>query len=206
MRRSGTSMAVVASLVVAALAIGAGQIGWVNLWMTPDQRGRRLMAEQDYRAAAKTFADPMWIGVAHFRAGEFKEAAETFGGLATAAAAFDHGNALVMLGKYDDAVGRYDRALALRPGWADAEANRTLARLRAEMIRQKGGDAGDQREGADQIVYDKDKKDQEGQKTDVTGAVMSDEASRAIWLKRLQSRPADFLKARFVNQLESKAP
>lgn len=206
MRRSGTSMAVVASLVVAALAIGAGQIGWVNLWMTPDQRGRRLMAEQDYRAAAKTFADPMWIGVAHFRAGEFKEAAETFGGLATAAAAFDHGNALVMLGKYDDAVGRYDRALALRPGWADAEANRTLARLRAEMIRQKGGDAGDQREGADQIVYDKDKKDQEGEKTDVTGAVMSDEASRAIWLKRLQSRPADFLKARFVNQLESTAP
>ena len=206
MRRSGTSMAVVASLVVAALAIGAGQIGWVNLWMTPDQRGRRLMAEQDYRAAAKIFANPMWIGVAHFRAGEFKEAAETFGGLATAAAAFDQGNALVMLGKYDDAVGRYDRALSLRPGWADAEANRTLARLRAEMIRQKGGDAGDQREGADQIVYDKDKKDQEGQKTDVTGAVMSDEASRAIWLKRLQSRPADFLKARFVNQLESKAP
>jgi len=206
MTRPLASMAVVAALAVATLAIGAWQIGWANLWTTPDQRGRRLMAEQDYREAARTFADPMWAGVARFRAGEFKDAAETFGGLATAAAAYDQGNALVMLGKYDDAVGRYDRALALRPGWADAEANRTLARLRAEMMRQKGADAGDQREGADQIVYDKDKKDQEGQTTDVTGAVMSDEAARAIWLKRLQSRPADFLKARFVNQLGSKAP
>jgi Ca-activated chloride channel family protein len=206
MRRPGTSMAVVASLVVAALAIGVWQVGWADLWMTPDQRGRRLMAEQNYREAGKAFADPMWAGVARFRAGEFKDAAETFGGLATAAAAYDQGNALVMLGKYDDAVGRYDRALALRPGWADAEANRTLARLRAEMMRQKGADAGDQREGADEIVYDKDKKNQEGQKTEVTGAVMTDEASRAVWLKRLQSRPADFLRARFVNQLESKAP
>lgn len=206
MKRPGTSMAVVASLVVAALAIGIWQIGWADLWMTPDQRGRRLMAEQNYDEAAKTFADPMWTGVAHFRAGEFKEAAATLGGLATAAAAFDQGNALVMLGKYDEAVGRYDRALALRPGWPDAEANRTLAKLRAERVRQKGGDAGDQRVGADEIVYDKDKKDQEGQKTEITDTVMSDEASRAVWLKRLQSRPADFLRARFVNQLDSKTP
>ena len=99
MKRPGTSMAVVVSLVVAALAIGAWQVGWANLWMTPDQRGHRLMAEQNYREAAKTFADPMRAGVAHFRAGEFKEAAETFGGLGTAAAAYDQGNALVMLGK-----------------------------------------------------------------------------------------------------------
>ncbi len=53
-------------------------------------------------------------------------------------------------------------------------------------------------------VYDKDKKRRAGQKTDVTGAVMTDEASCAAWLKRLQSRPADFPKARFVSQLESK--
>ena len=206
MRRPSILLAAVMALVVAALAIGVWRIGWADLWMTPDQRGRRLMAEQNYQGAASAFADPMWAGVARFRASEFKEAAETFGGLGTAAAAYDQGNALVMLGKYDDAVARYDRALALRPGWADAEANRTLAKLRAERMRQKGGDAGDQREGADQIVYDKDKKDEQGQKTDVTGAVMTDEASRAVWLKRLQSRPADFLKARFVSQLESKTP
>ena len=111
-----------------------------------------------------------------------------------------------MLGKYDEAIARFDRALALRPGWPDAEANRTLARLRAERVRQRGGDAGDQREGADQIVYDKDSKNQQGQQTEVAGAPMSDEAVRALWLKRVQTRPADFLKARFAYQLEAKSP
>lgn len=191
---------------MAALAIAAWMVGWANLWSTPDQRGWRLMEERRYAEAALSFADPMWQGTAQFRAGNFKEAAQIFGGMDTAEAAYDQGNALVMLGKYDDAIARYDRALALRPGWPDAEANRTLARLRAEAIRQKGGDAGDQREGADQIVYDKDKKDQQGQQTQVAGAPMSDEAVRALWLKRVQTRPADFLKARFAYQLQAGTP
>ena len=196
----------VAGLVAAALGIAAWQVGWDGLWKTPDQRGRQLMAEGRPHDAAEAFADPMWAGVARVRAGDFKEAAQLFGGMDTAEAAFDQGNALIMLGKYDDAVARYDRALALRPGWAAAEANRTLATLRAERIRQKGADAGDQREGADEIVYDKDKKNQEGQETQTTGAVMSDAAARAVWLKRLQNRPADFLKARFAAQLDKSSP
>lgn len=206
MTRPARLLGLTAALVVAALAIGARQTGWDGLWATPDQRGQRLMAEKRYADAARAFADPMWVGVARFRAGDFKEAAQTFGGMDTAEAAFDQGNALVMLGKYDDAVTRYDRALVLRPGWSDADSNRTLARLRAEKMRQTGADAGDQREGADEIVYDKDKKDQGGQETQTTGAPMSDEAVRALWLKRVQTRPADFLKSRFAYQLESKSP
>jgi Ca-activated chloride channel family protein len=206
MTRTIRSLALTAVLTAGALAVAGWSVGWPALWETPDQRGRRLMAHGDYAAAARTFADPMWIGVAHFRAGEFKAAAQAFGGMDTAPAAFDQGNALLMMGKYDEAVGRYDRALALRPGWAEAEANRTLARLRAERIRQKGGDAGDQREGADEIVYDKDRKNTGGQETQVEGAPMSDEAVRALWLKRVQTQPADFLRARFAYQLQSGAP
>lgn len=206
MTRSRIALLGVTGLVAAALAIVGWQVGWNGLWETPDQRGRHLMAEGRYHDAAAAFADPMWAGVARFHAGDFKEAAQLFGGMDTAEAAYDQGNALVMLGKYDDAVARYDRALVLRPGWAAAEANRNLAKLRGERIRQKGADAGDQREGADEIVYDKDKKNQEGQETQTTGAVMSDAAARAVWLKRLQNRPADFLKARFAAQLENASP
>jgi Ca-activated chloride channel family protein len=176
-------------------------LSWQDLWSTPDQRGQRLMDEKHYADAAKEFADPMRRGVAQFRAGDFKAAAETFGGIDTADAAYDQGTALIMLGKYEEAIKRFDRALALRPGWADAGANRTLARLRAEKVKQTGGDLGDQREGADQIVYDKEKKGGSDTRTEAATA-MSDQSVRALWLKRIEPKPAEFLRQRFLFQLD----
>ncbi len=206
MKRPLPWLAITGALCIAALAGAAWSVGWSRLWLTQDQRGRHLMAQQRYAEAAATFADPMWTGIAQFRATSFKEAAQTFGGMDTAEAAYDQGNALVMLGKYDEAIARYDRALALRPGWSDAEANRALAALRAERVKQTGGEQGDQREKPDEVVYDKDKKRTGGQETQTTGAPMSDEAVRALWLKRVQTRPADFLKARFAYQLQAGSP
>lgn len=203
MKRPLPGLALAGALCVVALGGMALSDGWSRLWLTPDQRGRHLMAEQRYAEAAASFADPMWVGIAQFRAGNFKEAAQTFGGLDTADAAYDQGNTLVMLGKYDEAIARYDRALALRPGWSDAETNRTLAALRAERVKKTGGEQGDQREKPDEIVYDKDKKNTGGQETQTAGAPMSDEAVRALWLKRVQTRPADFLKVRFAYQLRA---
>lgn len=188
-----------------ALAAIAWSVGRDRLWLTPDQRGQHLMAEGRYAEAAGAFGDPMWAGVAQFRAGDFKGAAQTFGGMDTAEAAYDQGNALIMLGNYDEAIARYDRALALRPGWADAEANRMLAKLRGEAIKKSGGDSGVS-EKPDEIVFDKDKKTPGGEKTETAGAPMSDDAVRALWLKRVQTRPADFLKSRFAYQLQAGAP
>lgn len=206
MRRPGRWFAATAALSAATLAFAAGSVGGKNLWSTQDQRGQRLMEEGRYAEAAATFADPLRQGIASFRAGDFKQAAQTFGGLDTAEAAYNQGTALIMLGKYDEAVARFDRALVLHPGWADAQANRTLALARGERMRQTGGEAGDQREGADQFVYEKDKKDAQGQQTEVAGTAMSDEAVRALWLKRVQTRPADFLRSRFAYQLQASKP
>ncbi|CAH1656155.1 TPR_REGION domain-containing protein [Hyphomicrobiales bacterium] len=188
-----------------ALAIAWSMIGWPALWASPDQRGRWFFERGHYGDAAEAFIDPLWRGAALMRAGRFKEAEQVFAGLEGAEAAYDQGNALVMLGRYPEAVSRYDRALMLRPGWADAAANRNLAALRAERMKAPGADAGDQREGADQIVYDKDAKTPAGQETQVSATAMSDEQVRALWLKRVATRPADFLRARFANQLQSSA-
>ena len=187
MKRSLSWLAITGALGVVALAGAAWSVGWSRMWLTQDQRGRHLMAQQRYAEAAATFADPMWGGIAQFRAGNFKEAAQTFGGMDTAEAAYDQGNALIMLGKYDEAIARYDRALALRPAWPDAEADRTLAVLRAERVKQTGGEQGDQREKPDEVVSTRQKRTG-GQETQTTGAPMSDEAVRALWLKRVQTR------------------
>ncbi|QCN99917.1 hypothetical protein D3093_32290 (plasmid) [Azospirillum argentinense] len=191
---------------VLALALAAWRVGWTGLWASADQHGRALFERGRYQDAAAAFADPMWRGVAQTRAGDFKAAEATFAAIDTAEGAYDQANALVMLGKYEDAVARYDHALALRPGWPSAEANRAIARLRAERLNAPGADAGDQREGADRIVYDKDARNPEGQETQVTGAPMNDEAVRALWLKRVQTKPADFLRARFAYQLQTQPP
>ena len=83
--------------------------------LTPDQRGYRHFAQERYAEASEHFADPMWKGVALFRQGRFKAAAGVFAGFDTADAAFNHGNALLMRGTYEEAAERYSRSLQLRP-------------------------------------------------------------------------------------------
>lgn len=57
-------------LAAGAALIGAGyKAGWDDLWLRPDQRGRLLMRENRPAEAAQAFRDPLWRGLAHFRAG-----------------------------------------------------------------------------------------------------------------------------------------
>ncbi|MCK0198549.1 tetratricopeptide repeat protein [Ancylobacter sp. 6x-1] len=200
------AFALLALVLVAALGIGVWRVGWERLWASPDQRGRYFAERGRWTDAGAVFADPLWRGVAQFRADDFKAAEANFAGIDTAEGAYNQANALVLLGKYEDAVKRYAHALELRPGWKEAQANQHIAELRAARLKSPGADAGDQREGADQIVYDKDARNPEGQETKATGAPMDDAAARALWLKRVHTEPADFLRARFTFQLQQQAP
>jgi len=185
-----------------ALAI-VGAITWWSLWFTPDQQGQRLMNRGEFQAAAETFRDPMRQGVAWFRAGEFEKAEQSFARLGTADAEFNRGNCLIMRGKYDQAVERFDRALELNPELEAARSNRDIAIARAKLVEKKGGDMGQQEIGADEIVFDKNKKSG-GQDTETEGSQpLSDSEMQALWLRRVQTKPADFLKAKFAYQLSA---
>ncbi len=96
-----------------------------------------------------------------------------------------------MQGKYAAAVQRFARALELRPDWEDAIVNRGIAKAR--ILNDQGGDMGDQKLGADEIRFDK-KKGQDGQATKLDGEdQLSNSAVQAMWLRRGQTKPADFL-------------
>jgi len=173
---------------------------WAGLWFTPDQQGRRLFHRGEFAEAAEIFRDPLWQGAAWYRAGEFKKAAQAFARRDTPEAHYDQGNAWLMCGKYETAIACYDRALEKSPAWKEASENRALAVARAKMTDAKGGDMGEQLLGADKIVFD-NKAKSGGQDHEIAGGKpLSDQEMQALWLRRVQTRPADFLKAKFAYQ------
>ena len=175
-------------------------MSWASLWLSPDQEGMYLLKEDNFVAAAETFLDPVWQGVAWYRAGEFKKAAQSFSRSDTAESLYNKGNALLMHGKYEDAIASYDGALHKRPNWQEAIENREIAMARGKMLDLKGGNMTEGKLGADEIVFD-NKAGDNGESVEVKGGdALSDQEIQALWLRRVQTRPADFLKAKFAYQ------
>ena len=179
-----------------------------GLLQTPDQRGRRLFENGDFAAAAEAFADPAWRATAQYRDGAFERAASLWAGLPGPEAAYDRGNALALLGRYEDAVAAYDRALALRPDWEDAGVNRGIAAQRAARLRFEGGEMTGGMLEADDFVFSDDAGSQPPGETETSPGGPTDEGTRAIWLRQVETRPGDFLRARFAYELarEEEAP
>ena len=202
-------MVVVGAVILTAVVLVAAVVYWLlgteppslkAMFVTPDQQAQKLYEQERYAEAAERFTDPYRQAAALFRAGEFKRAASIYAGLDSPEAAFNHGNALIMQGKYEEAVKRYDRALALRPGWEDARINREIAALRAERLKLEGGEMTGGMLGADEISFETGKGKGDGGDEVVEDKALSDAELRSVWLRRVQTNPADFLKSKFAYQ------
>jgi Ca-activated chloride channel homolog len=181
----------------------------LNFWFTPQQQGDALLHAGKFKEAAKVYTDPFRIGVAQYRDGSFEAAAKTFGRVPGAVGAFDSGDALLMHGKYDAAIAAYDRALSLRPGWQEAEQNKALAIARKKVLEASGEngeeEAADAYE-ADEIVFDQ-KGDNKRSTPDLASeGPTSDADLQSTWLRRVQTTPGDFLKAKFAYQAAHAEP
>jgi len=182
---------------------------WADLWFTPDQQGQRLMDRGQYQEAAGKFTSPEKIGAALFLAGEFETAASVFGRSSSAEAHYNRGNANIMLGQYDAAIEAYQAALSRRPAWPEAEQNLQIATLRKQALAPPDDDfggTGGQLE-ADELVFDETgrvNKSSSEQVIDAADQQLSEDAMRAMWLRKVETRPADFLAARFNYQLATR--
>lgn len=193
----------VAPALAAAMLAGVCVLGAVDCSLQrPDRRAYQAFARGDYAQAAAGFVDAQWRAAALYRQGEFAQAAAILAGFDTAEAAYNQANALVMLGRYEEALRRYERALALRPGWAAAVDNLAIARSRAQALARRGGDMTGGRLAADEVVFSPDSAaaaERDDDREPATGAA-GDAALRALWLRQVQTRPADFLRAKFAYQ------
>lgn len=177
------------------------------LLVTPTQEYQYFFNKREYVKAANSSVDSLQQGSALYLAGEFKKAAAVFGSSGSLETVYNRGNSYVMLGKYDLAIADYENVLKKKPDWQEASDNLELARLRKEKMAPPEDDFGGTggKLGADEIVIG-DKKtgtsvedDDEHQTQE--GSQLSKNEQQALWLKKVQTKPADFLRLKFSYQL-----
>ena len=123
------------------LAPPPGEAGWLDLWLTPDQQGARLMARRQPEAAAERFRRPDWRAAALAAAGRHEAAARLWQTLEGTEARYNQGNALARAGRFHEAITAYAAALALDPGHVDAATNKAL--LERLLRRRNSGGSND---------------------------------------------------------------
>ena len=195
-----------AAVFVAACSLGsperadAQERRVLDVWLTPDQQGRLAFDRGDYATAAARFTDPTWRGIALYRAGKYEDAVEAFARVDSAESYYNQGNALAKLQRYPAAVASYQDALKRRPGWPEATANLEIVR---KLIPKKEKEDEEQapidpNQKPDQVQFDdKGKKGKAGQ-------IELAQQTAEMWMRTIQTTPADLLRRKFA--IEAKAP
>jgi Ca-activated chloride channel homolog len=99
---------------------------WSDLWRTPDQQGRAMLAAGRPAQAAARFHDPRWRAYADLEAARYPQAAKLLTPFTDADSDYNHGNALAESGQLQAALAAYDAALKLAPTDRDVRHNREV--------------------------------------------------------------------------------
>ena len=171
--RRGWLMAIAFVLLMPAHRADAASFR--DLWLRSDQQAAAALAEGDAKTAASVAKTPDWRGSASYRTGDFESAAADYANVGNADGSYNEGNALAKLGKYEDAIAAYDRALQSAPGMDDAKANKAAVEefLKRQQKQQDKSQKPNPKNGAkndkQQSPDDKQEKSDEQQKNDESG-------------------------------------
>ena len=97
---------------------------WSTLWQNDNQRAAQKLQQQQPEQAAELFDDPQWKSAAHYRAGDYQQSIDALKGMDSAEAEYNRGNALAKMGRFEQALQAYDKALDKDPNNADARFNK----------------------------------------------------------------------------------
>ncbi len=183
--------------------------GLADLFVTPDQQGRRAFEDKDFGAAAEAFVDPLWRGYALYRDGQYPAAIEVLNRIDTAQAAFIQGMAAIKNRAYRDAVRAFEVALARDPQFADAAHNLEVAREIVDYVetaRQQSDTGEETGEGADDVVLDNEAN--RGVETEIDAPADADGGllTAAEWMRTVDTRTGDFLRQRFAVEAARQTP
>jgi Ca-activated chloride channel family protein len=201
---------VAVSLVSLLTSSAPAQADFIDWWLTPDQQGRIAFQRGEYARAAQHFSDPLWKGMAYYASGDFANAAAYFAMVQSAYGRFYLGNALAHAGELREAIAAYQSALESEPGLEAATFNlqwvEGLADLENKEYEDAGGTGG--KLGADDYVFsDRAKNAQQTMSArEAASQGLSDAQIEEIWMRRVQTTPAEFLAVKFAQQLNRASP
>ena len=137
---------------------------WETPFLNRDQEGLASFRQQQFGEAAELFDDPAWQGAAHYKAGNYEAALESYSKLNTPDAIYNQGNALARLGKLDEAIEKYTEVLAQQPDNSDAAENKALLEKLKEQQeqQQQQQNQNDQSQQQDQQNQDGNNQSQQG--------------------------------------------
>jgi Ca-activated chloride channel family protein len=196
-----------AVIIISPPSIGISYPSWLDLWLTPDQQGRHFYERGEFEKAAEHFEDPLWRGIALERTQDYEQALNSFALSDTAEGWYNQGNALAHLGKYPEAVEAYRQAINQRHPWKEAEDNLALVQSLIPKPPDKK-DKNQQQEEAPDLPPDQvkfDEKGKQGKKT-ATKIKLDPNQIADIWMRNIQTTPADFLRQRFSIQAAQERP
>jgi Ca-activated chloride channel homolog len=210
--RRGTTVAwmIVLCVVMQAMPARAQEQPhrFADLWLTPDQQGRIAFDRSDYAEAARRFADPMWRGIAAYRALDFLTAAQEFRKVETLEGRFALGNAEAQNHAWERSMAAYDEVLKAQPGHQAAKANRAIVAALFEAQekkrrQQEQDNSAPPDEKADEMRVDQNQKG--GKRIQVTPQDVTTAGAAEAWMRAVQTTPADFLKLKFAIQANGAA-
>ncbi len=133
---------------------------WDNLWTRQDQQADQALQKGDFEQAHQLAKNPLRRGSAAFKKGDYEQALNDFSTAASAEnsadAAYNKGNTLAQLKRYEDAIKAYDEALKQQAGMQDAIDNK--AKIEELLKQQK------QQEKQNEQQKDQQQKQNEQQK------------------------------------------
>ncbi|MCZ6681356.1 MAG: VWA domain-containing protein [Candidatus Poribacteria bacterium] len=179
---------------------------FLSLWLTPDQQGRRYFEKGDYAAAAQHFEDTFWKGISFYYDQDYESALNQFALSDSAEAFFYLGNCYARLKKYEEAVESYDQALKKKPDFTQAMSNRDLVAALIEKMKQAEEEAGEPGEPSfdpDEVKFDE--KGKKGKKGKIPEFKLKPEDMAEIWMRNIQTTPANFLMWKFQLQAEEQS-
>jgi Ca-activated chloride channel family protein len=197
---------------------------WWDLWLTPDQQGQRLFNKQEYLEAAKLFSDPLRKGTAYYYASEFELAHSAFLEMQNDPSedVRDYGlyNAASALARQREYLAARDllQSLASKPTLSqalrpDVEHNlKVIGGIVEEINQMSESQAGTEQDTSTELGDNPQTAEGADEQTSAemliketlsAADILGNQELADKWLKRVESDPKDFLRAKFQIQLSS---